>query len=69
MRASKATNQFLAEVGEALRAKELQSHLASRTAYVEALGRGLTVLEWSDPKARAEFETFFNEVKAQIKLV
>ncbi len=69
LRASKATSLFLAEAGEALRAKELESHLASRTAYVEALGRGLTVLEWSDPKARAEFELFCNEVKAQIKLV
>lgn len=68
LRASKATSLFLAEAGEALRAKELQSHLASRTAYVEALGRGLTVLEWSDPKARAEFEVFCQEVKAQIKL-
>ncbi len=68
LRASKASDAFLAGTGEALRAKELSSHLASRTAYVEAMGRGLTVTEWSDAKARAEFETFLGEVREQLRL-
>lgn len=68
LRASRATEAFLASSAEALRARELESRLASRTAYVEALGRGLTVLEWSDAKARGEFEVFLGEVREQLKL-
>ena len=69
LRASRLTAEFLESTGKALKTKELNSFLGQRNAYVEALGRGLTVLEWSDPKARAEFELFFQEVKEQIKLV
>lgn len=68
LRASRATDAFLQETAADLRAKELESHLGSRTAYVEALGRGLTVLEWTDAKARAEFEVLLSEVLDQLKL-
>lgn len=68
LRPSKATDAFLEDTAAELRAKELESHLGSRTAYVEALGRGLTVLEWSDPKARAEFEVLLDEVRTQLRL-
>lgn len=68
LRRSKATEAFLQDTAAELRAKELESHLGSRTAYVEALGRGLTVLEWNDPKARAEFEVLLGEVRTQLKL-
>lgn len=68
LRASKATNAFLADTAESLHAKELSSHLASRTAYVDAMGRGLTVTEWTDAKARDEFEVFLQEVREQLKL-
>lgn len=68
LRATRATEVFLAETAAELRAKELESHLGERTAYVEALGRGMTVLEWPDARARAEFEVFLGEVREQLKL-
>lgn len=68
LRTSKATEQFLADTAGLLRAKELESRLGQRTAYVESLGRGLSVLEWSDAKASAEFAIFYQELKQQLKL-
>jgi len=68
LRASRATEAFLADTAAGLHAKELSSRLGSRTAYVEALGRGLTVAEWHDAKASAEFEVFLQEVVNQLKL-
>ncbi|MEL0028190.1 MAG: hypothetical protein VW625_05945, partial [Perlucidibaca sp.] len=68
LRSSRATEALLAGTAADLRAKELSSHLGSRTAYVEALGRGLTVTEWRDPKAAAEFEVLLREVRDQLKL-
>ena len=68
LRASKATEAFLADTAESLRTKELSSQLGERTAYIEAMGRGMTVTEWRDAKARDEFETFLAEVRAQLKL-
>lgn len=68
LRASKASDAFLADTAQSLRAKELSSQLGSRTAYIEAMGRGLTVTEWRDAKASAEFEVFLREVREQLKL-
>lgn len=68
LRNSPATETFLAESAAELRAKELESRLTSRTAYVDCLGRGLTVLEGRDPRARAEFSRFLAEIREQLKL-
>lgn len=68
IRASKATELFLTETAGMLRAKELESRLGQRAAYVDALGRGLSVLEGRDAKASAEFSIFYQELKKQLKL-
>lgn len=68
IRASKATELFLTETAGMLRAKELESRLGQRAAYVDALGRGLSVLEGRDAKASAEFSIFYQELKQQLKL-
>lgn len=68
LRATRATEQFMATAAAELRSKELSSHLGQRTAYVEALGRGLIVEEWTDAKAKAEFRELLSEIRQQIKL-
>lgn len=68
IRASKATDLFLSETAGELRAKTLESRIGQRAAYVDALGRGLSVMEWRDAKASDEFSRFYQELKQQLKL-
>lgn len=68
LRATRATDAFLETTAADLRAKELGSQLGYRTAYVEAIGRGLTVDEWTDTKAKSEFSALVKEVCKQISL-
>lgn len=68
LRSTRATDAFLETTAADLHAKELGSHLGYRTAYVEAIGRGLTVAEWTDTKARSEFAALVHEVRKQIGL-
>ncbi|PRD36415.1 UNVERIFIED_CONTAM: hypothetical protein NCL1_08925 [Trichonephila clavipes] len=66
VRSPQTAREQLASAG--LRAKVMHAAIGSRVAYAEALGRGLTVAEWRDPRARAEFAQVVDEVCAQIGL-
>lgn len=68
LRSTRATLDFLDGTAKALCAKELSSHLALRTAYVECIGRGLYVEQWHDPRAKAECRLLLKQVIKQIKL-
>ncbi|MBZ0106390.1 MAG: ParA family protein [Sulfuricella denitrificans] len=58
------------ELSEAVHAQlgleEMQARLGYRVAYGEALGRGLSVSEWTDRLARDEFGGLVAEVKAAL---
>jgi len=41
----------------------LDSKLGYRVAYSEAIGRGMTVLEWTDKKAKDELKTLGRELE------
>lgn len=68
LRATRATLDFLDGTAKALRAKELSSHLALRTSYVECIGRGLYVEQWHDPRAKAECRLLLKQIIKQVKL-
>lgn len=59
------------ELSEAVHAQlglvEMQSRLGYRVAYGEALGRGLSVAEWTDRLARDEFAGLVAEVRAALE--
>ena len=60
---TKSAQELSAAAHGELGLKEMQSKLGYRVAYTEALGRGMTVLEWPERTARVEFQALGKEVK------
>ena len=57
------------EIDEALREHELtvlNTRLANRVAYVDSATNGLGVIEYKDPKAKAEMNRLTDEIQSYI---
>lgn len=61
-RRTKVSQEIPGAVDEELKVPALKSALGYRVAYTEALSRGRTVAEWSDPVARDEIDCLTREV-------
>lgn len=66
-RATRAQDEIIKTVTAQLGIKAMTTHLGNRTAYSEAIGRGLTVGEWPDQKARAEMAALIQEIRKEVK--
>jgi len=64
---TKAAHELSAAATEQLNLKPLSSKLGYRVAYSEAIGRGMTVLEWSDKKAKNELKALGKELEKILK--
>lgn len=60
---SKETKEALDNLG----LPTLNTHLHNRIAYADSALNGLSVLEWSDQKAKEEFTNLYNDIKHNIK--
>jgi chromosome partitioning protein len=60
---TKAARELSIAATEQLKLKTLDSKLGYRVAYSEAIGRGMTVLEWTDKKAKDELKTLGRELE------
>jgi chromosome partitioning protein len=61
-------NELSTEATKQLKLKALKSKIGFRVAYSEAIGRGLTVLEWRDRKAKDELINLGKELQRILKL-
>lgn len=65
---TRAAHELSAAATEQLNLKPLTSKLGYRVAYSEAIGRGLTVLEWTDKKAKDELRALGKELEKVLKV-
>lgn len=65
---TKSAQELSAEATKQLSLKALKSKLGYRVAYIEAIGRGMTVLEWSDKKAKEELKELGFELEQILKI-
>ena len=67
-RPTKTSEATIAEISSQLGIEAMASKMGNRVAYSEAIGRGLTVLQWPDPKAQAEVMALVREIRRELKL-
>lgn len=67
-RDTREQNEIIGAVTKQLGIKAMAAHLGNRAAYSAAIGRGLTVGEWPDQKARAEMAALIQEIRKETKL-
>jgi len=67
-RHSKTAEATAEAINEQLGIPRFNTTLGSRTAYSEAIGRGLTVHEWSDQKAKTEMQSLVSEIRNEVQL-
>lgn len=65
---TKSAQELSAAATEQLNLKALKSKLGYRVAYIEAIGRGMTALEWTDQKAKAELKALGRELEKILKV-
>lgn len=66
--ATKSAQELSAAATEQLKLKALKSKLGYRVAYIEAIGRGMTAMEWTDKKARDEMKALGKELEQILKV-
>jgi chromosome partitioning protein len=66
---TKAATELPGEVETELKVPSLKTRIGQRVAYGEAIGRGLTVGEWSDQAAKAELKALVAEVLKLLRRV
>lgn len=66
--ATKSAQELSAAATEQLNLKALKTKLGYRVAYIEAIGRGMTVMEWTDQKAKAELMALGRELEKILKV-
>lgn len=68
-RAGTNTAKELSEVAsKELGIPEFETKIHNRIAYVETVGRGLTVMDWHDKQAKQELTALANEIQKRLKL-
>lgn len=66
--ATKSAQELSVQATEQLNLTALKSKLGYRVAYIEAIGRGMTVLEWTDKKAKDEVKALGKELEKILKV-
>lgn len=65
---TKSAQELSVQATDQLQLKTMKTKLGYRVAYSEAIGRGMTVLEWTDNKAKAELKALGNELQKVLKV-
>jgi len=65
---TKSAKELSTQATEQLQLDTLETKLGYRVAYSEAIGRGMTVLEWTDRKAKDELKALGNELQKVLKV-
>jgi len=65
---TKSAQELSGQATDQLKLNALKTKLGYRVAYSEAIGRGMTVLEWTDAKAKAELKALGNELEKVLKV-